>query len=224
MNRAALREELATILKEPTGGDYWTPAQLNRYLNLGLAFLQKKVLLVHPIAFIYEDSFGLTQNVDLYPVPSGCITVLRLSANGKRLRRQPEAVVARDNDLAAGGTGVKYPYQYGPIGRYLRVGSGKPNETIPSAMRIMYVPTLTMGADADVPDIEENLQMGIVYKAAIFALSGTSEKDQIGLMNVLLSQVIEDIDTYYRPIADSTAAIRPDYDILDGDDPQGYLA
>lgn len=222
MNRATLREELQTVLKEPVGGDYWSPAQMNRYLNLGLAFMGKKILLVHPTAFIFEDSFGLTQNVDLYPVPEGCITVLRLSANGNRLRRQHEAVVARENGPIGVGTGVKYPHQYGPIGRYLRVG-GRPNETIADAMRIMYVPTLAMATDTDTPGIEENLQMGIVYKAAMYALSGTAEKDQMALMMTLLADVIEDIDTYYRPIADSTASIRPDYDIIDGDDPRGYL-
>lgn len=220
MIRSDLRLELKSLLDESVNtDDYWSAAQLNRYLNMGLASIESRILMVDPMAFMAVDSFGLTANVDLYPLPEGTITVLRLNGP-KRLRVLQESVIARENE---NGATALVPTRYGRIGRYIRLG-GKPTTTVAGAMSITTVPTLTMAADSDTPGIHENLQWLILLRAAIIALSGTAEKDKIALHRNQLREGLDEISTYYRPQADSVTYMRPDYDIIDGDDRMGFDA
>lgn len=220
MNRGELREELKTLLVEPAAEeDNWNDAQLNRYLNSGLAHIESKILLVDPMAFVEVDSFGLIAGQDLYPVPAGAMTVLRLN-QPKRLRFLQESVVAKENE---DGATARLPLRYGRLGRYMRLAP-KPTTTIADVMTITFVPTLTMAADADVPDIHENLQWLILLRAAIIATNGTSEKERLAGFLSQLSKGSDDIATYYRPQADGATYLRPDYDIIDGDDAFGFDA
>lgn len=220
MIRSDLRLELKSLLDESVGtNDYWSEAQLNRYLNMGLAFVESRILMIDPMAFIYRDSFALTANEDLYALPVGCITVLRLNSP-KRLRVMQESVIARENENGATG---RLPTRYGRLGRYVRLGP-KPTETIAGQMAITYVPTLTMAADSDTPGIHDNLEWLILLRASIIAISGTAEKEKLAQNRNQLREGLDEISTYYRPQADSATYMRPDYDIIDGDDPRGFDA
>jgi len=222
MIRSALRLELKSLLDESVDtDDYWSAAQLNRYLNMGLASVESRILMIDPMAFIAEDACPIFANVDLVPLPEGTITLLRVhNASGARLRVLQESVVARENQ---NGATALVPTRYGRLGRYIRVG-GKPTTNVSSGLVFTTVPTLTMAAENDTPGIHENLQWLILLKAAIIALSGTAEKEKIAIHRNQLREGLEEISTYYRPQADSVTYMRPDYDIIDGDDPRGFDA
>lgn len=213
-----MRQELKVLLNEPEAvDDQWTSVSLNRYLNLGLAFVQSRILALDPEAFVFEDAFGLVAGQDLYPVPAGTITVRRVMAPN-RLRLLHEAVLAKRNAAGALGT----PDSWARYGRFMRL-SPTPDTTAADAARISYVPTLTMAVDADVPPIHEHLHWAIVLRASLIALGSTADKDRLLSRRVELADVLDDLPLYYRPVTDGPTAVRPGYDIIDGDDPQGFI-
>lgn len=219
MIRSDLRLGLKEVLVEPVGGnDYWDDSQLNRYLNQGLAFVESRILMIDPLAFIFSDAFALTANIDLYPLPPGLITLVRLENANGRLRRKHESVIARQNFK---GATAALPTEYGRLGRYVRL-SGKPTTTTANAMQVTYVPTLAMATDSDSSGIHENLDWLVILRAAVIALTGTAEKEKLALTRGQLSEGLNDISLYYRPDADSALQLRPDYDIIDGDDRYGF--
>ena len=220
MNRGALREELKAVLQEPAGEEYdlWSKPQLNAYLNMGLAEMEAAILEVDSAAFVAEDSFGVTEGIQLYAVPLGCMSILRVTGATARLRRRDEGEIQREN---LGGTRADTFSKYGILGRYIRI-CPIPATSVANALTITYVPTLTMAADEDTPGIHPNLERGIVMAAAQIALQGTGDKDMLGTVMIQKSEILKTIPKYYRPAQDGVRWIRPDYDEIDGDDPAGF--
>ena len=198
----ATRTQLRAMLQrrlQDTANSQWTDAVLNDYLNHGLQYMQKRILEVDPMAFVYTDTATLTSSVSDYPMPSNSMwevgVFIRESAGGEytwldRIERPW---------LQAGGSANwqanPFPSGYARKGRYIVIHP-TPTLTIATGLKLEYVPWLTMGSDADVPEVDIGLHEGIVYRAEEIALGDTAQeaikaKEDLG-------QVVTDISRYYR--------------------------
>ena len=179
MTRVQQRTWLRRRLNETTA-DQWSDVSLNDYLNEGLHFMQQEIEKIDPEAFVYEDSANIVADQRKYAWP----------ANMKRevvLEAKFTAAATEYTKLSRVGlrkcdnpdTGQEYTYAH--HGRYLKL-QATPTVAVPAGLWLTYVPTLSMGDDADVPDIPVDVHMGIVLMAQLVAFgdsSGTADKEEV---------------------------------------------
>ena len=196
--RAQLRNMLKRRLQD-TGNAQWTNAVLNDYLNHGLQYMQKRILEVDPMAFVYTDTATLTVDVADYPMPAnsmwevGVFTKATATADYAWLDR-----IERPWLQAGGSTNWEanpFSAGYARKGRYLVIHP-TPTATIAAGLKLEYVPWLTMAADTDVPEVDVGLQEGIVYRAEEIALGDTAQEAVKAKED--LAQIVTDISRYYR--------------------------
>jgi hypothetical protein len=194
MTRAQQLTMLRRRLQEVTAAQ-WTDAVLNTNLNLGLSYMQKKVLVVDPEAFIYTDTTPLVNAQRDYPKPVGFNyeIAVYISTNGGTSYTLADAVDYR-TIIEAEASGVCYAHK----GRFF-VLYPTPSGASAAGLKIEWVPTLSMGSDDDVPDLNTNLHEGIVYRAEMISLGDTSQEAQVAAVE--LKAVVDDIKMYYRKSA-----------------------
>lgn len=192
-------------LQEDTASQ-WSNATLNSYLNLGLQFMQTAVLQHDPEAFFEIDrtDFYDADN-GLVPQPVGCIRINKVKVmydgNDSYLTatwKRNDVIDQYEEDLDEADY-VDEPY-WTMKGQWIRIWPEANATTITDGIELLFVPTLTMGSDADVPLINLHLHEGIVYRAKSIALGDTDEESDPAVLEALdkkLSVVISRIPLYY---------------------------
>lgn len=189
-------------LQEVTAAQ-WTDAVLNDYLNLGLAFMQGKIMEIDPLFVVYTDDTILSATISDYPRPDGCMfeIFLRISEDGGTTFSDP-LIKADLNELY--DTAETYDFSYSGEQHYARKGRFFRLASLPAADRangleITYVPTLSMGADTDVPDIHTIIHEGVVYRGEMIALGDTAEESVRAKED--LGAILESLPLYYHESA-----------------------
>lgn len=196
------RVQLRTMLQrrlQDTENAQWTNAVLNEYLNYGYQYMEKRILEVDPMAFIYTDTATITSAVSDYPMPSNSMWEVGVYTRGT----STGDFVWQDKIelplIQAGGSpnwrSNPYTTGYGRRGRYI-VLYPTPSATVTAGLQLEFVPWLTMGSDTDVPELDVGLHDGIVYRAEEIALGDTAQEAVKARED--LSQVVTDISRYYR--------------------------
>ena len=198
----ATRAQLRTILQrrlQDTGQAQWATASLDVYLNFGLTYMQKEIMKVDPMAFIYEDTANLVSGTAYYPMPSNSMfevgVYIRETAGGEYKWLDYIELPWIQAGGSANWDTNPFPAGYSRAGRYLVIHP-EPTSNITAGIKMEYVPWLTMGADSDVPEIDVGLQEGIIFRAEEIALGDTAQEAVKAKED--LAQVIVNIPLFYR--------------------------
>jgi hypothetical protein len=181
--RTQLRAWLRRRLQETTA-DQWTDSVLNDYLNEGLHFVQQEIEKIDPEAFMYEDSANIVASQRTYAWPANMKREVKVKVKMTSTATSYttlERVGIRKVDNPDIGPVSDQVNTYAHYGRYLKL-QATPAENVTKGLWLQYIPTLVMGADADVPVIPVDLHMGIVLAAQLTAFgdaSGTTDKEQV---------------------------------------------
>jgi hypothetical protein len=204
VTRAELRAMLRRQLQEDTASQ-WTDATLNGYLNLGLQFMETSVLQHDMEAFIQVDRTDvLVADEGLVPKPVGHIRTIDVKIKYANDSAYTFATFRRNDQIedlveaSTSSTVESEPY-WSTYGQWIRYWP-LPTATSTDGLELIYVPTLTMGADSDVPLLNTHLHEGIVYRAKAIALGDTDEESDPTVLEALdkrLSVVISRIPLYY---------------------------
>jgi hypothetical protein len=199
-----MRTMLRRQLQEDTASQ-WSDATLNSYLNLGLQFMETAVLQHQPEAFRQVDRTTFyVADEGLIPKPIGCMRVIDVKVKYPDDTAYTFAVYRRNDqieeaiDAYESSTMESEPY-WSIYGHWVRVWP-EPATDATDGIELIYVPTLTMGADSDVPLLHLHLHEGIVYKAKSVALGDTDEEsdpEQMAALDKKLSVCISRIPLYY---------------------------
>ena len=196
------RSQLKSMLQrrlQDTGNAQWSDSTLNLYLNMGLQFMQKEILKVDPMAFIYEDTANIVSGTTHYPMPSNSMFEVGVYTREVAGGEYGWLDYIELPGIQAGGPAnwQSNPFSkgYSRAGRYL-VLHPEPALSITAGISLEYVPWLTMGADTDVPEIDTGLQEGIVFRAEEIALGDTAQEAVKAMED--LAQVMVSIPQYYR--------------------------
>lgn len=197
----ATRNQLRTMLKrrlQDTANAQWSDAVLNDYLNFGYQYMEKRILEVDPMAFIYTDTASLTNAVPDYPMPANSmweVGVYIKGAGGDYAWLDYIELPWIQAGGSANWDSNPFTSGYSRKGRYLVIYP-TPTSTIATGLKLEYVPWLTMGSDTDVPELDVGLHEGIVYRAEEIALGDTAQEAVKARED--LSQMVTDISRYYR--------------------------
>lgn len=198
----ATRVQLRTMLQrrlQDTENAQWTNAVLNEYLNYGYQYMEKRILEVDPMSFIYTDTAALTVDVSDYPMPSNSMWEVGVYIRGTVGGAYAWLDKIELPWIQAGGSANwdvnPFTSGYGRRGRYLVIHP-TPSGTIAAGLKLEFVPWLTMGSDTDVPELDVGLHDGIVYRAEEIALGDTAQESVKARED--LAQVVTDISRYYR--------------------------
>lgn len=196
--RTILKNMLTRRLQD-TGNAQWADDTLNVYLNMGLQYIQKEIMKVDPMAFIYEDTANIVSGTAYYPMPSNSMFEVAVYTRGVAGGSYEWLDYIELPWIQAGGSpnwdSIPFSKGYSRAGRYLVIYP-EPTLSITAGIALEYVPWLTMGADTDVPEIDTGLQEGIVFRAEEIALGDTAQEAVKAKED--LSQVITAIPQYYR--------------------------
>jgi hypothetical protein len=190
-----MREILYRRLSETTPGDSWSIATLNETLNSALAKAQVAVMKVDPMAFVYIANQNIVAGQEFYDKPAGTWfevqNKLLDSSTGRynRIKREDYALAGeRTSDTSNRVT-------YSNVGRHFAI-TPVPTTTIVNGLQTLYVPTLSMTTDSDVPDLKLALHMLIPLWAHRFLLGDTEESTSE--VNELINAIEQDIPIVYR--------------------------
>lgn len=196
--RAQLRAMLQRRLQD-AGNAQWTDAVLNQYLNFGLQYIQKEIMKVDPMAFIYSDTANIVSGTAYYPMPAASMFEIGVYTRGTPTGSWTWQDYIDLPWIQAGGSAnwQNNPFAagYSRWGRYILLHPS-PTASVTSGLKLEYVPWLTMGADTDVPEIDIGLQEGIAYRAEEIALGDTAQEAVKAKED--LAQTIASIPLYYR--------------------------
>lgn len=204
MNLGQMRTLLRRRVQEKIV-DQWQDADLNDLLNMGLRRTQLIIKRVHPDSAINRAIRDIVSGTDLYEFPPGFVSeylveMLQTDGTYSKIRR----VNFRDTVDRSGDAGTENIYAR--AGKWLRL-SPTPTSALVNGIRIWFVPSLTMSADADIPDIPIVLHEGPVIWATRVALGETGE--------AVLKQLADDWNEF-------VALVTETYDVTNAD-PQ-YLS
>jgi len=197
--RALLERQL-----QDTGNAVFSDANLNTYLNFGLQFMQSSIMQVDPEAFLEIATTNLISTGDwpmLYPKPQGLIRVMKVEIQEAGESSYTRAYKRRNDqidDFVAGNTTTTQKH-WAQKGRWIRIYP-TPSAASTDGLRLTFVPSLTMGADTDVPDLPLHLHKGIVYAARLDALGDTDEDVDPQTLDTLgkkIAVILDRIPLYY---------------------------
>jgi hypothetical protein len=198
----ATRTQLKDMLKrrlQDSGNAQWSDDTLNLYLNFGYQYMEKEILKVDPMAFIYEDTANIVAGTAYYPMPSNAMWEVGVYTKSTSDGEYEWMDYIELPWIQAGSSpnweSNPFSRGYSRAGRYL-VLFPEPTANITNGIALEYVPWLTMGADTDVPEIDPGLQEGIVFRAEEIALGDTAQEAVKAEKD--LAQVITSIPAYYR--------------------------
>lgn len=208
MTRATLRELLRRQVNEVDPDD-WDDTQLNDLLNYGAHQVQKEILKVDKLAFMFRDLRHIDANEDLVDKPQGMWYEWRLEKKDastgvyKRMRRKDYTTVRDVVELPTDDQGTVYSN----IGRWFAL-TPTPTVSITNGLRIWYMPTLDMSDDTDVSPIHQALHPAIVLEAKLLAMGETSEAATPVLE--ALAHYVADIPAYYTDSLGDNESLVPD--------------
>lgn len=222
-----MRDILKDCLQEPAGTatDQFSIVRLNTLLNRGLLAIQMKVVRANPGAILAVDTFALVALKNIYPLPTGAIAIRKVTrtADGKRLAIRADgymdvtygATVGTAISTSVGVTFGTKPLDWSPFGRYMRFGPC-PDTAVANGIAVTYIPSLTMAADTDVPEIVEGLHDAIVNKAWQLGLRPNADIEQKAAAGAALADSLQDFDILAGAPIDGAIQILPDFDMIDG--------
>lgn len=217
-----MRDMLERQLQDDSN-QVFTVANLNTYLNFGLQFMQTAVLQHDPEAFIEISTAPTTASGtydELYAKPQGLLSVVKveLDLDGDGTYVLAEKRRNDQLDLFEKGTVTTSLEHWAPKGRWIRVYP-VPTSVVATGIRLTFVPTLTMGDDADVPDLHLHLHKGIVYAARMDALADTDEDTDPQTLDTLTKKIaiiLDRIPLYYSAGHGEPDRFEVDVDHTDG--------
>jgi hypothetical protein len=190
-----MRTWLRRRLNETTA-DQWSDSVLNDYLNQGLHFMQQEIEKLNPEAFLYEDSANLVSAQRKYAWPTNMKREMKVKVMMTTAATE-YTVLERVGNRKCDDPDDDQEFTYSHHGRYLKL-QATPTMNVTDGLWVEYVPTLTMGADGDVPIIPNDLHIGIVLMAQLIAFgdsSGSADKEEVKRE---LADVILRLPTHYR--------------------------
>lgn len=222
MNRGAMRDMLERQLQDDSN-QVFSVANLDTYLNFGLQFMQTAILQVDPEAFQEISTAPTTASGtfdDLYAKPQGLLSIVKVELDLDDDGTFTQAFKRRNDqiDAYAAGTTATNDEHWALKGRWLRIYP-TPTVVVSAGIRLTFVPTLTMGADADVPDLHLHLHKGIVYSARLDALGDTDEDMDPQVLDTItkkIAVIIDRIPLYYTQAHGEPDVMEVDVDHLEG--------
>jgi hypothetical protein len=168
--------------------------------------METAVLQHDPEAFIEVDRTNLlVADAGLIPKPVNHIRTIDVKVKYATDTAYDFAVFRRNDQIEEAieayesSTMEEEPY-WGTYGQWIRIWP-VPTADSTNGVELIFVPTLTMGADSDVPLINTHLHEGIVYRAKSIAIGDTDEESDPAALEGLdkrLSVVISRIPLYYN--------------------------
>jgi hypothetical protein len=205
VTRSTMRTLLRRRLQEVTA-DQWQDSDLNEILNVGYSMVQTAIMKYHPDAFLYRDIRATEANIDLYDWPSGFLTIISVemkdsSGAYKQIRPMKyKDTLARDSSDTT--------QRYARVAKYLCL-SPAPTSAVAAAIRIWYVPTLSMSADTDIPEVVVPLHFAIVLWSQLVAMG--ERRETAKETESQLSAILGDIPNWYLVSGDEPATL--DFDL-----------
>lgn len=191
-----MREILSRRLSETAPGDSWPVAVLDDTLNLALAKAQVAIMKINPMAFVYIAHQNIVANQEFYDAPAGMIyelhnKLLNTSSNRYQRIKKEDYALAEERSTDSGAR-----VTYSNVGRHFAI-TPVPSVNITNGLQTVYVPTLSMSDDSDVPDLKLGLHMLIPLWAHRFLLGDTEEST--AEVNELINALEQDIPWVYKP-------------------------
>jgi len=223
MNRSTMRDTLERQLQDDSN-QIFSVANLDQYLNQGLQFMQTAVLQSDPEAF-QEISTAPTTAADdgyddLYAKPQGLMQIVKveLDLSGSGTYTQAFKRYNYQIDAFVNGSETTSLQHWSTKGRWLRIYP-TPTVVVAAGIRLTFVPTLTMGADTDVPDLHIHLHKAIILAARMDALADTDEDVDPNTLDTLtkkLAIIIDRVPLYYSQSHGEPDVFDPDINAEDG--------
>jgi hypothetical protein len=215
-----MRGILRRIVMEDTA-EQWEDSDLNTLLDTALASFQEYVMLVDPEAFMEWQTANIVVDQRYYVKPASIHHEIELGYSSDPTTnayipmkredyakvREYESRVARGSDITLENQGTTITNNYASVGRYWYLG-WSPDTAITDGLQTIFVPVLSMAADATVPPIHLNLHYGIVLEAAIMAFEETPEDTT--RLERHRDRIVAKIPQYYRKSGSGQETLRVD--------------
>jgi hypothetical protein len=166
--------------------------------------MQTAILQVSPEEFLSISTANMVADENLIPKPPGMLSIKKVELKYPTDTAYKKATKARNDEIDAlveqDLDAYSTYYRYAPFGRWIKYWP-TPGSNSSAGMRLTWSPSLTMGADTDVPDLHLNLHEGIIYRAQEIALGDTDEitdPNVLAATQKLLSVVVSRIPLYYQ--------------------------
>ena len=202
MTRGDMKDLLGSQLQD-TGDTEWSDARKNLYLNLGLQFIQTKILEINPEAYQEISKTDIVYSGgdfdDLIAKPQGLLRILKVWLKYSTDTDYVQATHKRRDQLISAGNNNDPSYLWAHKGRWIQIHP-VPLASSTDGCRLEFVPTLSMGADTDVPDVPLVAHRGIVYAARLEALAETGEDTDPQTTQAIqakLGEILSRMATYY---------------------------
>lgn len=166
MNLLQLRTLVYSLVDDPQGG-YFTPAQVNVYLNNAVKEVQKKLLKAGQNYYVKRVTTPLIVNQRDYILPEDFKKLHRLEiiVSGSAPNETTSVlapITINQQDLVANQTGQPYVYTIQRNRLILR-----PAPSTPYKLRLYYsYLAVDMQLDTDIPDVPESYQQLVALYAA----------------------------------------------------------
>lgn len=194
MNRSTMRSVLRRRVMEAAPGENWTDANLNEILNDALVQAQKEVMALVPDAFVHIARQNLVAAQEFYAQPAGIWYELHVQTLNASTGRYDD-IEQRDYSVGRTKTSADSEITYSILGRHFAIHP-IPVAAVTDGLQTIFVPTLSMSDDADVPEIHLGLHMLIVLWAHRMLVGETGE--QVAEIKDLIGEYRAAIPSYYR--------------------------
>lgn len=178
--RGSMRTHLRRRLQEVSPAQ-WSDSALNDYLNVALQWVQQEVEAIDPEAVLYVDTADLVKGQAEYALPTNCKTPRRvrvkLDSGGDYVDIEERPLQETFGDWYTNMGTTNRPASmtvWALQGRFIKLDP-TPGQSVTDGLELTYVPALTMGDDADVPEIDVDLHYGIVLMAQVIALADVDD-------------------------------------------------
>lgn len=205
MNRSTIRTFTRRILQEDTE-DQFSDSVLNDYINFAYQWVEEQVLAVDGEAFVYIDNADIVSGQRYYAKPVNMLHELfleysetpsnedswkPLNYTSITLMKNPMLERYVHPELAVSTEKAEFTH----VGGWYYLG-WTPPANISGGLQVIYVPSLVMGADTDIPELHTKLHYAVVLAAAIFALGETPE--DTGRLQGMVKALTDQIPRWYH--------------------------
>jgi hypothetical protein len=206
MTRGELRTALRRRLQEEVA-DRWQDTDLNKNLNMAEAEIQKEVMKVDPKAFVYTDRADVVNAQELYEWPAGCWydVELRLKDSGGEYHPIDRISLHDKWDPTSRVTSCYYRLDAKHFGLV-----PVPTTNLAAGIELLWVPTLSMALDTDVPPLHIGLHYAIVLMAELISMGDTGDANDETVKE--LARIINSIPQYYLLSASTPPRLSVDID------------
>ena len=199
-----MRNLLRRRLHETTA-DNWTDADLNALLDSALALVQTRVMEVSEDAFMQIVTGPLVADNEWYPLPDGFWYELEVGIKSSATATT-FTTIARGSFEGNRNRNSTLDRMYEIKGRFITFQAA-PDYSHTTGYQLLFVPTLSLGADDTVPALHQALHVAIPLLAHRLALGETEEATTE--VEGVLKEILDRIPLYYRRGGEGRQ-VRPD--------------